>query len=235
MSIRPVSFAPGEWFHCYNRGVDKRNIFMDEHDAERLQMLLYSSNSDTPIHISNLPHAPGQGKALPYVLEQKRGKPLVDVGAYGLMPNHLHLLLREINYGGISTFMQKLGTAYSMYFNKKYERVGSLFSGKFKARHVTSDAYLRRLVNYIHANAAELFEPRWKKGKVRNMTKLKKELSKYPYSSFPDFLNAERPHRSILNIVAIEELLSRRPSMETIMDDACTFYQLEIAGENIGQ
>lgn len=225
MSIRKVSFAPGEWFHCFTRGVDKRQIFMDERDCNRFQVLLYSSNGSKPIHLSNL--SLRQGPALPIVLRHERGGPLVDIGAYCLMKNHLHLLLREIDYGGISAFMQKLGTAYTMYFNKKYERTGALFSGRFKAVHVASDAHFRHVVNYIHANPAELFESGWKKGVVRNVAKLEKEVRAYPYSSLPDYEKVIRPHHAILNTAAVTELVDANPSFQTLLKDARDFYGYE--------
>ncbi len=227
MSIRAVSFAPGEWFHCFTRGVDKRKIFMEESDCERFQMLLYTCNSASSIHISNLSHVARQGPALSHVLRHPRGKPLVDIGAYCLMANHPHLLLREKDYGGISAFMQKLGTGYTMYFNKKYGRIGALFSGRFKAVHVASDAHFRRVVNYIHANPAEIYEPGWKKGIVRNIAKLEKDVQAYPYSSLPDYERVTRPHTTILNIAAVTELVDANPSFKTLLKDARDFYGYE--------
>lgn len=227
MSERPVPFAPGEYFHCFTRGVDKRKIFMEENDCERFQALLYTCNSTEPIHISNLNHPARQGLALPYVLARNRGKQLVDIAAYCLMPNHLHLLLREIDYGGISSFMQKVGTGYTMFFNKKYDRTGALFSGKFKAVHIGSDAHSRRVINYIHANAAELYEPAWKKGVIRNVKKLKNQLLTYPYSSLIDYEGEERPQAGILAKAAARELVDAVPSFKALLDDARAFYNYE--------
>lgn len=227
MSVRPTAFAPGEFFHCFTRGVDKRQIFMDERDCERFQMLLYTCNSSRPIHISNLHHTARQGLALPHVLACKRGKQLVDIGAYSLMPNHLHLLLREIDYGGISSFMQKVGTGYTMYFNKKYKRTGALFSGKFKATHIESDAHSRRVINYIHANPAELYEPGWKNGIVRNEANLKNKLLAYPYSSLMDYEGAERPQVVLLAKDAALELVDMVPSFKALISDARAFYNYE--------
>src|SRR3989344_6175038 len=215
MSVRHIAFAPGEYFHCCTRGVDKRQIFMDERDCERFQMLLYTCNSTRPIHISNLHHPARQGPALGHVLAWKRGERLVDIGAYCLMPSHPHLLLRERDYGGISSFMQKVGTGYTMYFNKKYSRTGALFSGRFKAMHVATDQYLQRVVNYIHANAAELYEPQWKKGVVANKHKLKQQLSSYEFSSLPDYDGNKRAANVIINKTAMLDVLERRPSFET--------------------
>ncbi len=200
---------------------------MDENDCERFQMLLYTCNSSKPIHISNLWHAPGKSPAISQVLEIKRGEQLVDIAAYCLMPNHLHLLLREIDYGGISSFMQRVGTGYTMFFNKKYGRTGALFSGKFKSVHIGSDTHSRRVINYIHANAAELYEPGWKDGIVRNEKKLKNQLLAYPYSSLIDYESKERPQACILAKDAARELVDAVPSFKALLDDARAFYNYE--------
>jgi len=197
---------------------------MDERDYERFQMLLYTCNSIKPFHISNLSQHVNQGPALPYVLEQIRDSALVDIGAYCLMPNHLHLALREVLPGGITAFMQKLGTGYTMYFNKKYERTGSLFSGRFKAKHVSSDAYLKRLINYIHANPAELYEPKWKEGVIKNSERLEKRLNAYPYSSLPEYEGADRPHHKLVSKDALLEVLDYSPSIKSLLNDARAFY-----------
>jgi len=227
MGMRSIQFAPGEWYHCFTRGVDKRRIYMNEKDAERFLMLLYICNNTKPVHISNLCHPRHQGPALMDVLSLKRHAPIVDIGCYCLMPNHPHFLLQERDYGGITTFMQKLLTAYTMFFNKKYERTGTLLSGRFKAVHVESDSHFRRVVNYIHANPAELYEPKWKEGIVRNEMQLKKKLLAYPYSSFPDYEGVERPHNLIVNINAAMEHLHKKPSYKTLIDDARTFHRQE--------
>ena len=164
---------------------------------------------------------------MPAVLAHNRKKQLVDIASYCLMPNHQHLLLREKDYGGISTFMQKLGTGYTMYFNKRYARTGALFSGPFKAVHVERDSHFRRCVNYIHANPAELSEPGWKKGLVRNVAQLRKRLLDYPFSSLLDYEGVERPENAIVDIRAAIEILDTIPSFKTLLDDACTFYRLE--------
>lgn len=226
MGTRRTQFAPGEWFHCYTRGVDKRIVFMDESDGTRFQALLYACNNIEPIHVSDFV---GRRKRLnpANVFSQSRKKILVDIAAYCLMPNHPHILMREIDYGGISTFMQKLGTAYTMYFNKKYERTGALFSGPFKAVHVENDLHFRRLINYIHANPAEMYEPGWKRGIIKNKARLKRELNAYVFSSLMDYLPEERLQNAIISRDAAMELLDFTPSFNTILKDARDFYRLD--------
>src|SRR5438034_785188 len=100
------SFAPDEWYHCYNRGVDKRKIFDTSSHYERFLSLLYVCDGTKPVRISNL-----RDTSLYSILNNPsldRGETLVDIGAYALMPNHIHVILQEARPGGISVFMQKL-------------------------------------------------------------------------------------------------------------------------------
>ena len=83
--------------------------------------------------------------------------------------------------------MQKLGTAYTMYFNIKYNRSGGLFTRPFRSRHIQDDLYIQRVIQYIHCNPAELFEPRWKEGVVKNIKSLEHKLCGYSYSSLGAF------------------------------------------------
>lgn len=175
---RNISFSLDEWYHCFNRGVEKRKVFENGLDADRFLMALYLANSDEPMDLFSI-----RKPKLDHVLIENRGSPVVAIGAYCLMPNHYHLLLKEIIEGGITLFMRKLGTAYTMYFNAKYERVGNLFMKPFRARHVGTDSYFQRVLEYIHCNPAEMYAPGWKSGKVKNMRSLSKQLLEYPYSS----------------------------------------------------
>lgn len=213
----------GEWYHCYNRGVDKRKIFETPHDYERFLFSLYLANSDTSIHISNRKPQRLESSLLDSSIE--RGKPLVEIGAYCLMPNHFHLVLQEIKEDGIALFMQKLCTGYTMYFNKKYERTGSLLAGTFKSKHVADDRYLKHLIAYVHLNPAELFEAAWKKG-GGSLLRVTEGLRGYPYSSLPDFLNlnkTERPHKRLLG-KTIFELFESTPTIDEITNDAHAYY-----------
>ncbi len=97
------------------------------------------------------------------------------------MPNHFHLLLKQKGGNGIVKFMHKLGTGYTMYFNKKYKRVGGLFQGRFKAVVVKDEPHFINLPFYIHANPIDLFN-------YRGSTSIMEELEKYKWSSLPDYI-----------------------------------------------
>lgn len=175
-------FEEGEWYHCYNRGIDKRSVFETEGDYVRFLQLLWAANSMEAVRVYNTRKHP-----LVDLLKDTGRDTLTDIGAFCLMPNHFHLLLREKSEGGITTFMRKLGTAYTMYFNIKNARTGNLFNKPFRSKHVHDDRYLQYVVQYIHCNPAELKEPRWKEGEVSNLASLEKFLSSYRYSSLGAF------------------------------------------------
>ncbi len=221
MGYRRHEIAPGEWYHCFARGIDKRTTFSDSSDYRRFQEALYLCNSKTNIErgrVQNLPHEE--------LLRLERGEPLVAIGAYCLMSNHFHLLLKEISEGGISKFMQKLGTSYTMYFNVKNGRTGGLFVGPFRSRHITEDGYLSRIVPYIHLNPAEIFEPGWKRGIVRDLKKLERHLREYSYSSFPDYEGTQRDETSIIDLNEFTKLLDiKMPPLETLLPEMAELYQ----------
>lgn len=187
---RYLSFAPGEYYHIYNRGVEKRDIFKEKADYERFLRLLYVANGTEPYVFRDIEKLP--------LNKIQRGKPLVALGAYCLMPNHFHLLVKEIGDGGLSEFMEKLGTGYALYFNKKENRVGPLFQGTFKARHARRDEYLKYLFSYIHLNPLKLIQPSWKEEGIADPAKAKQYLGSYRYSSYPEFTGAKRDEAAII-------------------------------------
>ena len=152
--MRKTEFANNEYYHIYNRGVDKREVFLDEGDYARFLTSMREFNRVDPI--GSLYEK--------YLAEEKRGlsphkgdlvptlTPLVEIVAYCLNPNHFHIILRQLSEGGISKFMLKLSSGYSSYFNKKYKRSGSLFQGPFKSIHIDSNEYLLHLSAYVNKN-----------------------------------------------------------------------------------
>ncbi len=144
---RKIKFVSGEYYHVYNRGIDKRDIFGDKEDLNRYFKYLKVLNTEDPIG-SLYEHS---------FLEEKHqlgglASKLVEIVCFCLNPNHYHLLLRQVKDNGVSNFMHRLGTAHTMYFNEKYSRSGSLFQGTFKAVHVDNNEYLLHLSAYINQN-----------------------------------------------------------------------------------
>jgi REP element-mobilizing transposase RayT len=191
---RRFTFAPKEFYHIYNRGVDKRIVFLDDKDCDRFVALLYLCNNTESVHFSDY-----GSLELDKLLSIPRGEKLVSIGAYCLMPNHSHILLMEDKEGGVSLFMQKVSTAYTMYFNIKYERTGALFAGRFKAQHANNNNYLKYLFAYIHLNPVKLIEPKWREKGVLNKVKVSNFLNSYKYSSYLDYKGINRTENAILN------------------------------------
>jgi putative transposase len=125
------------------------------------------------------------------------GPKLVAIASYVLMSNHFHILVKETQEGGISSFMEKLQTGYSMYFNKKNQRVGPLFQGRFKAEHVDRDEYLKYLFAYIHLNPIKFLEPTWKESGIKDIKKVQKFIETYQYSSYQEYIK-ERPEEALI-------------------------------------
>jgi len=187
MTTRKIKFSEGEYYHIYNRGVDKRSIFNDSNDYNKFIESLYCANSTEPI---------GKNKGFPMII---KGETLTYIGAWCLMPNHFHLLVKEKSEGGLSKFLSKLQTSYSMYFNSKYKRNGSLFQGMFKAEHLDEDGYLKYIYSYIHLNPVKLIQSDWKEKGLDDIEKTKEFLNNYKYSSHCDYLNLNRRETKILN------------------------------------
>ncbi|MEI7918534.1 MAG: transposase [Candidatus Saccharibacteria bacterium] len=141
-------YSTDSYYHVYNRGVEKRAIFIDDQDYAVFVALLkryLDINAD------------GGSRGRSYV-DVKDG---VDVISFCLMPNHFHLLLYQIELGAITKLMRAVCSSYSTYFNKKYQRVGALFQGKFRAVPVLSNAYLQYISRYIHLNPTNYLDWEW--------------------------------------------------------------------------
>jgi REP element-mobilizing transposase RayT len=146
--MRKEIFSNGEYYHVYNRGVDKRTIFEDEYDFIRFLQSLDEFNTVEPIgsiYESSFRKDPPGSSA-------SKSEKLVEIIAYCLNSNHYHLLLKQVSDEGIPKFMHRLSTGYTKYFNHKSDRSGSLFQGRFKAVHVDSNEYLLHLSVYVNLN-----------------------------------------------------------------------------------
>lgn len=199
MSTRKVVLAPGEFYHVYNRGTDKREIFLNPSDHRRFMCLLYLCNTSTRVNVRDVK------KLHPDIFTFDRPDQLVSIGAYCLMPNHFHILITTKVENGISLFMNKLTTSYSMYFNKRYQRTGTLFQGVFKSQFADSDEYLKYMYAYIHLNPVKLIDPKWKEEGISNAENALDFAATFEYSSLPDYLGVNRKENTTLDPVAFPE------------------------------
>lgn len=147
---RKTTFKRNQYYHLYNRGVDQNNIFYEE------QNYLFLLNK----------------------IQKYRQKFDVSLVAYCLMPNHYHFLIRQNCDVGIQKFVQSIFNSYSKAFNKKYNRTGTLFEGRFKDIHVNQERYLTHLCAYIHRNPLE--------------AGISKALGSWPYSNLPEWLDQRK-------------------------------------------
>lgn len=151
--MRKVIFENDNYYHVYNRGVDKRDVFLDDYDYVRFLTCMREFNSIRQIE-SLFKLKRTAPKALPQsALGASSDERLIDFVAYSLLSNHYHFLLRQKKEDGISKFMQKVGAGYTSYFNSKYERSGSLFQGTFKAVELKSSDKIIQLSAYVNGNS----------------------------------------------------------------------------------
>lgn len=207
--MRRIEIAPNEFYHIYNRGTEKRDIFLMPNDYDRFLALMYLCNSLQPVDLKL------QGSTLYEVCNIARGATLIDICAYCLMPNHFHLIIREKTDGGASRFMQKISTAYTMYFNKLNERSGALFQGRFKARHADTDDYLSYLIAYVHLNPVKLIEPLWKETGIKDQVVAEQYLKHYRYSSYLDYLGVRRIENALLTTSALPQYFEAPKDFES--------------------
>lgn len=147
----------GGYYHVYNRGVEKRNIFEDEQDYKVFIKYLKECLCPPPDPLKIKKSFTLQGytfKGIPH--QPKNFYDKVELIAYCLMPNHFHFMLRQKNKQDIRAFIQSISTRYAMYFNKKYKRVGSLYQGTYKSVLIENENYLLHLSRYIHLNPSDI-------------------------------------------------------------------------------
>lgn len=160
------NFAENSYYHVFNRGVEKRKIFLDEQDYKIFLYYLF-------VYLMPLEEVLTKYPKLPLRLYNKNLALEVDLNAYCLMPNHFHFLIYQKSRNGISKLMKQVTNAYTLYFNQKYKRVGGLVQGRFKAVAIETDELLLHVSRYIHLNPL--------------VAEIVRRLENYRWSSYPDY------------------------------------------------
>ena len=213
MPYREQQFANGEIYHIVTRGIDDNLLFKDINDYYRGIFSIYEFDNSNPVIIRERRRSraglktklkksyrtPSSGDLqtsglckLTDALKTDARERLVDIFCFSFMPNHLHLLVKQIKEGGITKFMQKLGGGYGRYFNEKYERKGYVFQNRFAPIHVRTDEQLKTAFVYIHANAISLNEPKWKETGIKDPDKVIKFLeNEFRWSSYFDYIGKQ--------------------------------------------
>lgn len=167
MPYRIIPFVNGEFYHLYNRGIEKQNIFNQTRDYSRFIETLFYYRIQNP-----KPKFSVYRRSKVFLVNPS--KKLVDIVSFCLMPNHFHLLVKQLKNGGISEFMRRFILSYNKYRNVKYNHQGSLFNGPFKAVLIQTDEQLIHVSRYIHLNPL--------------VSLLVKDLKLYSWSSYKDYI-----------------------------------------------
>lgn len=183
--MRYENFAENKYFHVFGRGTNKEKIFIDEKDQARFIFLI--THFQSPIKIYNVSWYTGafikngsfnfnvKNNGAEKILKKRS----VELVAFVLMPNHFHILIKNLEDKVLSVYMHRILTAYSKYFNAKYNKKGHVFEGPFGAVMVENNTQLLHLSAYIHKNPKEIKE--WANN-----------YDKYPYSSYQDYISSNR-------------------------------------------
>ena len=194
MPQRKENFLNGEIYHLTSKTIDENLLFKNINDYFRGIYSIYEFNNAKPVEIWK--------RRRDRIIEKKREK-LGDIGsptilderdkfieilAFCFMPNHFHLLVKQLKDKGISKFMQKVGIGLGKYFNDRYERKGHVFQDAFKSVLIKDNDQFMAVVPYIFTNPIALIEPGWKEHGIRNhsVKEVIKFLENYKWSSYQD-------------------------------------------------
>ncbi len=179
--MRKNQLSEKNYYHLFNRGVDGRTVFNSKEDYDRFEAYLYLLNDADSPRAANF----FTGNRQEEIFSSGRGNQLVAIGAYSFTRDHFHLLVTPLVEKGIPRFMQKITTAYTMYFNDKYQRSGSLFQGTYKSLHVHRDMLLKYFFAYIHLDPAVMFDQDWTESD--ELETLARSAMQYRYSSAGEY------------------------------------------------
>lgn len=203
-------------YHVFNRGANKADVFIDDYDRGRFQALLHLGNHSEPVHMSNV-LSRYRGKPFTDVFSEPVDHALVDIYSYSLMSNHFHLVLRQRSHDGISRYMKKLMTAYSMYFNARHDHSGTLFQGRFRSSLVANEPYFRWIFSYVHLNALSLLYPNWEEKGVSDIEAARQFMRGYAFSSFSDYTVGQRPESTVLAMSSAPDFLTAQNDLEDML------------------
>ena len=189
-------------YHICNRGVEKRDVFLDDGDRARFVhgLFVFNDANATPNYLL---HTRGATYPSSHVRE-----PLIKIHAWCLMPNHYHLLISpaDDDPAKISQFAHKLGMGYAKFFNEKYGRSGYLWQGTYRKKLIERDAHFLYIPYYIHLNPLDQSMPEWREGTVQNVSKALTRLREYRWSSLRDYFGVKN-FPSVIDTSLLSEIL----------------------------
>lgn len=195
--MRNIKIAPGEYYHIFNRGVNKQLIFHETTDWARFLFLILHFQS--PVIFQNIGRPTKEfvkHSVFNINSDEIIKKRYVELTAFCLMPNHFHLIVKEVKEGGISQYMQRVLNSYTKYFNTKYKKSGHLFQGPYKAVHVENNEQLLYLSAYIHRNP-------------REFTNWSGKEEKYQWSSYQDLVKQNRFEKLINSDIITDQFKNK--------------------------
>lgn len=191
MALRKTILATGQIYHIYNRGVEKRPIFLNKKGYNRLiDLTNYYQFANCPVKFSQFKALSRDAKKDLLDKLASQSDKLVEILAFCLMPNHIHFLCKQLKNNGISKFMSKICSGYSHYFNILHQRVGPLFQGNFKAVRIETDEQLVHTSRYIHLNPVSSYLIEFN------------HLESYDFSSYPEYTGKKAGFCNIEEILA---------------------------------
>lgn len=153
--MRKDPLVLNEYYHIYNRGVEKRDIFMSKHDLSRFILSIKEFNISSPVSsLEKRYRIKGGVQHLQYgdVGHLPNKNKLISIVCYCINPNHFHFIVKQEVEGGISEFFKRLLGGYTLYFNKIHGRSGALFQGRFKSHLISKDDYILKIRPYVNMN-----------------------------------------------------------------------------------
>ena len=211
--MRKFRFQAGEYYHVYNRGVEARNIFIDNFDYLRfLRSMREFNNIEIIGSLYELDYIKRkeEKETLSVQLDTKSPKGrLIEIVSYSLISNHYHFILKQLSDRGIEKYMHKLNMGYTKYFNQKYFHSGVLFKGTYKAIHVNDYGYLLKLLVYVNCNY-----------EIHNLGKSKN----WPWASYLDSVGMRNGNLCNLEIIREEfgEPVNFKPFCKEIIPEIKT-------------
>lgn len=226
MPYRKEKFENGDVAHLILKGIDGNLLFKDIDDYYRMIFSIYELNNTNPTEIrirrkirEQFKKRESCGGPTSVTFEDDRER-MVDILCFSFMPNHIHLLVRQIKDNGITEFVRKIGTGYAGYVIRKYNRKGHIFQGSFKAVKIATDEQLAIVSAYIHTNPISLVYKNWKKIRIgkENLNKKIKFLKNYKWSSWPDYLGVKN-FPSVTQRSFILELFKDKENLRRFVND----------------
>jgi putative transposase len=217
MPVRKTPLVSGEYYHVFNHGIDYHDICETEREYRRLLLALWFYQSiEVQLKLSH--YLSTSSDVQQNLINEINNKPrLIELHAFSIMPNHYHLLVKQLMDNGISTFIGNFQNSYTKYFNAKYERLGSLFLTPFRAKRIYTEEQFLHVTRYIHLN-------RYSSGFITELDQLRTD----PYSSLPYYIHTLPTERLLVYTNQLESMFSNpEKHWEFIQDNADYQRQLE--------